>query len=127
DERIVGVEITLGQLAAAGIGRAPADRDMGVLAHEQRVEAAFLERARQFVDGDAVIGRKVEGANQHSPPIARVTPGPPRAVGAISGGRETYSMRPPPVSCRTPRSPYNVRSSPRGGTPRQQKRVYARL
>src|SRR5262249_25419066 len=101
DEGIVGMRIALGQLAAAGIGRAPAHRDMRVLAHEQRVEAALLERARQFVDRDAVVGRKMKGANQHSPPIQRVMPAAPRAVDVIAGGCGTYSMRPSSMSCRT--------------------------
>ena len=102
DEGIVGMRIALGQLAAAGIGRAPAHGDMRVLAHEQRVEAALLERARQFVDRDAVIGRKMKGTNQHSPPIQRVMPAAPRSASAIAGGCGTYSMRPRSMSCRTP-------------------------
>src|SRR5262249_39503727 len=101
DEWIVGVEITLGQLAAAGIGRAPADRDMRVLAHKQRLEAALLERTRQFVDGDAVIGRKIEGANQHCPPIST------RHARAAAGARcdprprrNVYTTGPSSMLCR---------------------------
>jgi hypothetical protein len=44
DERIVGVGIALGQLAAAGEGRLAAGRDVGVLGHEQRIEATLLQR-----------------------------------------------------------------------------------
>jgi hypothetical protein len=38
---------------------------VGVLAEEQRLEAARLERARELGDVDAVVGRKIKGANQH--------------------------------------------------------------
>src|SRR5262249_28478336 len=99
DERIVSMRIAFGQFAAAGIGRAPAHRDMRVLAHEQRFEAALLERARQFVDRDAVVGRKMKGANQHSPPIQRVMPVPPRAIDAtlaISAPHSHYPLPPTP-------------------------------
>ena len=65
DEGIVGVRIALGQLAAAREGRAAAHRDVGVLADEERVEAARLDRLRQLADIDAVIGRKVEDADEH--------------------------------------------------------------
>src|SRR6266545_6433995 len=57
-ERIMRVRVALGQLAAARERRAAADRDVRMLAHEQRFEAARLECARQLVDGDAVIRRK---------------------------------------------------------------------
>ena len=52
DERIVGVRVALGQLAAAGEGRLAAGRDVGVLGHEQRIEAAVLQRLRQLRDVD---------------------------------------------------------------------------
>ena len=64
-ERIVGMRIALGQLAAAGERRAPAERDVGVLGHEQRIETAILERTRQFGEVDAVVGRKIENTYAH--------------------------------------------------------------
>ena len=68
DERIMRVRVALGQFAAAREWRAPADRDVRVLADEQRLEAARFERARQLGDLDAVIGRKMKNANAHAQP-----------------------------------------------------------
>src|SRR5262249_7298712 len=68
DERIVRVGVALGELAAGRKGRAVADRDMGVLAREQRRDAARLERARKLSDLDAVIGREMECADEHGLP-----------------------------------------------------------
>jgi hypothetical protein len=39
-------------------GRLAAERDVGVLGHEQRIEAAVLQRLGQLGDVDAVVGRK---------------------------------------------------------------------
>ena len=52
-------------VAAAGKRALSADRDVGVLRHEQRFEAALLQRRRQLRDVDAVIDRKVEDADFH--------------------------------------------------------------
>jgi hypothetical protein len=52
-------------VAAAGERRAAAQRDMGVLGHEQRIEAAILERASQLGEVDAVVGRKIESPYAH--------------------------------------------------------------
>src|SRR5262249_20685363 len=58
--------------------------------------AALLERARQFVDRDAVVGRKMKGANQHCPPIQRVMPAAPRAVDPILPISAPHSHYPRP-------------------------------
>jgi hypothetical protein len=47
---------------------------MGMLAHEERLEAARFEGVRQFADIDAVIGRKVESANEHGTPPRLLKP-----------------------------------------------------
>jgi len=60
--------IALRQFAAARERALAADRDVGVLGHEQRFEAALLERSRQFDDVDAVIGREIENADPHVVP-----------------------------------------------------------
>ncbi len=65
DERVVGVGIAPGQLAAAGKRALPADRDVRVLRHEQRFKAALLERGGQFADVNAVIDREIENADFH--------------------------------------------------------------
>src|SRR5581483_7433623 len=52
--------------AAAGKRCAPADGDVGVLAHEQGLEAAILQRPRQLGDVDAVVGREVVGTYLHA-------------------------------------------------------------
>ena len=57
--------VALGQLAAAGERRAAADRDMGVLGHEQRIEAAILERAPELGEVDSVVGGKIESPYAH--------------------------------------------------------------
>ena len=65
DERIVGVGVALGQLAAARERRLAAERNVGVLGHEQRIEAALLERPGQLGDVDAVVGGKIESTDLH--------------------------------------------------------------
>jgi hypothetical protein len=55
--------IALRQLPAARIRGASAHWDVCVLAHEQRLEPAFLERARQLADFDPIVSRKMEGTN----------------------------------------------------------------
>src|SRR5207237_2762712 len=59
------MRIALGQFATARKWRAPVDRNVRVLAHEERFEAARFERTGQFADIDAVVGRKVKCANEH--------------------------------------------------------------
>jgi hypothetical protein len=60
DERVMRVRIALRQFAAARGRRAPADRDVGVLGYEQRLEPALFKRPRQLGDVDAVIDRKID-------------------------------------------------------------------
>ena len=55
----------LGNSPPPGNGLRAAHRDVGVLAYEQRLEAARLKRAAQFAEVDAVIGREVEDAYTH--------------------------------------------------------------
>src|SRR5262245_11245499 len=71
------MRIALGQFAAARKRRAAAHRNMRVLAHEQRFEAAGLELTRELIDGDAVLRGKVKDANAHggSRHLARRTRG----------------------------------------------------
>src|SRR5258707_15216813 len=85
------MRIALGQFAAARKGRAAAHRNMRVLAHEQRFEAARLELAREFIDGDAVIRGEIKGANAHGGSRNFGAPHPRRR-------RPTYSTRPRPMS-----------------------------
>src|SRR5437762_2025506 len=69
DERIVRMRIALRQFAAARKRALAAGRNVGVLGHKQRFEAALFESARQFDDVDPVIGREIENADLHlSPP-----------------------------------------------------------
>jgi len=70
-ERIVGMRILLRQFAAAGKRAFPARRDMGVLRHEQRGEAARLERRGKLAGIDAVIDREIEDADLHIDSSAR--------------------------------------------------------
>src|SRR5581483_11524188 len=65
-EGIVRVLVALGQLAAPGERGAPADGDVGVLAHEERFKAAILQRPRQLGDVDAVVGREIIGTYLHA-------------------------------------------------------------
>src|SRR5437667_228431 len=67
---IVRMRIALGQFPAALERRAAAHRDVRVLAYEQGLEAACLELARQLVDRNSVIGRKIERTHQHGDPPA---------------------------------------------------------
>jgi len=60
--------IALRQFAAARERALAADRDVGVLGHEQRFKTAFFERLRQFGDVNAVIGREIENADPHAVP-----------------------------------------------------------
>jgi hypothetical protein len=54
---------------------------MRVLAHEQRFEAASLEFARELIDGDAVISRKIKGANVHGgSQVRRGAPAAPQTI-----------------------------------------------
>ena len=91
DERIVRVLVALGQLTAARERRLAADGDVGVLAHEQRLEPPLLDGPRQLADVDAVVGREIENASQHALLLQR-------------NSFERHSMHPRPL-CRgqTPR------------------------
>ncbi len=59
------MRIALRQFATARERRTAAHRDVRVLAYEKGFKTARLELARQFVDRNAVIGRKIERTNQH--------------------------------------------------------------
>ena len=89
---------------AAGPGRAAARRDVGVLGHEERLEAALLEGARQVVDADRVLGREDEGADLHALPprservdVEAAAPVPRAAIGGrpaiLSHGRRPAARR----------------------------------
>jgi hypothetical protein len=65
DERVVGVAVLARQLAAAGIRRRAADRDVRVLGDEQRLEPVLLDHPRQLVRLDRVLGGKREDADLH--------------------------------------------------------------
>ena len=64
-ERVVGVGIALGKLAAAWEGRLPAERNMRVFGDVKGGKAAVLQRFAQLGDIDAVVGRKVENPYIH--------------------------------------------------------------
>src|SRR5207244_9763103 len=57
DEWVERVGILLGQWAAARERRAPARRNVRVLGHEQGLEPALLDGARQLVDTDSIVRR----------------------------------------------------------------------
>ncbi len=63
--RVEGVRVLLGQRLAAGEGRAPADRDVGVLGDEERLEAARFGLAGQLVDADRVVSGEDADADVH--------------------------------------------------------------
>jgi hypothetical protein len=60
------MRVPLGQFAAARKSGTSAHGNVGVLAHEQCIEAARFEFARQFSDIYAVVSGKDKNANQHS-------------------------------------------------------------
>src|SRR5437764_5435192 len=76
--------VALRQFAAARERRLAADRDVGVLGHEQRFKAALLECARQLDDVDAVIGGKVKNPDFHVLLSKKVVPR--KSVRPASGG-----------------------------------------
>ena len=111
DERIVGVRVALGQLAAARERRAPADRDVGVFAYEQGLEAARLERSRQLTGFDPVVGRKVEDAYVHRFSSLRFGTGYPAPAPAAAGlllclyaTRQSAEIPPPILRAARPRA-----------------------
>src|SRR5271167_2814119 len=55
---------------------------MGVLTHKERFEAARFDRARQLTDIDAVVGRKVENADEHGNPSLEFN-APGRSIEAL--------------------------------------------
>jgi hypothetical protein len=57
------VQVALGQFAAAREWGAPADRNVGVFTHEQRIKLARFEFASQLADIYAVVRRKVKNTN----------------------------------------------------------------
>src|SRR5581483_4266302 len=88
--------------AAAGKRCAPADGDVGVLAHEQGLEAAILQRPRQLGDVDAVVGREVVGTYLHA-----VSP----AIVCRMLGRQRNTQ----AVCLSPRSRRKGRAGGEGG------------
>src|SRR5438128_491694 len=59
------MRIALRQFPATGERAAPLDRDMSVLADEERFEATGLESACELAYVDAVVGREIECADKH--------------------------------------------------------------
>jgi hypothetical protein len=57
------VRVALGQFAAAWERGAPADRNVGVFTHEQRIKLARFKLASQLADIYAVVRRKVKNTN----------------------------------------------------------------
>ena len=55
DEEVVGSTVLVGQLAPAGVWRAPGHGDVCVLGQEQRVETSGLYLARQVVGANGEI------------------------------------------------------------------------
>src|SRR5829696_3057457 len=65
DKGVVCVHVPPGQLAAAWKRRAPAHRDVRVLADEQRLESALFQCPRKLDGTDAVICREIEHTDAH--------------------------------------------------------------
>ena len=65
DERVERVGIISRKLTAARERGTPARRDVSVLRHPERLEAAVLHRARQLVDPDRVVGVEDTHADVH--------------------------------------------------------------
>jgi hypothetical protein len=59
------MRVALGQFTAAREGGAPADRNVGMFANEQRIKPARFDLVRQFADIYALVGWKVKKTNQH--------------------------------------------------------------
>ena len=57
------VRVVLGQFAAARERGAPADRNVGVFTHEQRIKLARFKLAGQLADIYAVVRWKVKNTN----------------------------------------------------------------
>jgi hypothetical protein len=68
DERIEGVGVLLGERLAARERGAPAGGDVGMLRHEQRLEAALLGGAGQLVGPDGIVGGEHADAQMHGIP-----------------------------------------------------------
>src|SRR5271166_4197764 len=64
DERIVDMRVALSSMdfAAARERSSPAGRDVRVLRHVERGEAALFERTRELADIDPVIGVEIKNA-----------------------------------------------------------------
>ena len=67
DERVEAAAVLVRQLAAAGVGRAPARRDVGVLGEPHGVEAALLDRLGEVDDADRDVG------GEHGDPVAHAS------------------------------------------------------
>ena len=81
DERIVAVPVLLRQGAAAGPRAAAARRDVRVLGHPQRLEAALLDGAREIVGADRVVRGEHDDAVVHGePPLLHRNPSCQRRV-----------------------------------------------
>ena len=65
DERVQRPVVAPRQLAAFGPRRLPADRDVGVLGDEERVEPALLQGAPEHVGPDAVVGDERGDSEPH--------------------------------------------------------------
>ena len=71
-ERVEHVAVLARQLAAAGVGRVAADRDVGVLGEEERVEPALLGQAPEPNRVDRVLGDERAEPDVHQPPPQRI-------------------------------------------------------
>jgi hypothetical protein len=88
------VRIALGQFAAARERGAPADRNMGVFTHEQRIKLARFELAGQLDDIYAIVRRKVKNTRRWKI-MARTTAAASRyCANACSVGEMIDSSRP---------------------------------
>jgi hypothetical protein len=68
DEQVVRVRVLARQLAAAGVRRLAARRDVGVLGEVDRVVAVLLDQPRHLARADRVMGREVADSGVHTNP-----------------------------------------------------------
>ena len=73
DERVEAAAVLVGQLAAVGVGRASARRDVGVLGDPDRVEAALFDRLGQLDHADRHVGDEHRDAVSHRVESSRPT------------------------------------------------------
>ena len=76
DERVQRPVVPPRQLATGRVRRLPADRDVGVLGDEQRVETPLLQRAPQHVRPDALVGDERGDPEPHRVSHTRPSPAP---------------------------------------------------